>query len=84
MNERVLLAHVVDMTCDGARLELFAALELPEQIYLWERRTNPIFECNVIWRLPGCAGVRVADRCGRSMRLAMARGNVLPDKVLAM
>ena len=45
---RALDCNVVDMTPDGARLELFAALELPERIYLWERRTNPIFECNVI------------------------------------
>jgi PilZ domain-containing protein len=68
---RVLDCNVVDMTLDGARLELFAALELPEQIYLWERRANAVFECTVIWRMPGCAGVRFADCCGRNMRLAI-------------
>jgi hypothetical protein len=68
---RVLDCNVVDMTIDGARLELFAALELPEQIYLWERRANAVFECTVIWRMPECAGVRFADCCGRNMRLAI-------------
>ena len=71
---RALDCNVVDMTLDGARLELFAALELPEQIYLWERRTNPIFECNVI------GACRDALVCGS--RIAAAEACASPSPVV--
>jgi hypothetical protein len=74
---RVLDCNVVDMTADGARLELFAAMELPERAYLWENHTNSVFECTVIWRKPGCAGVRFANSCQRILRLAIVEACAL-------
>ena len=74
---RVLDGNVFDMTADGARLELFAAMELPDTAYLWEVKTNSVFQCAVIWRKPGCAGVRFAGSCGRVMRLAIVEACAL-------
>lgn len=59
------------MTEDGARIELFAALEVPDRAYLWERQTNMVFECAVKWRKPGVIGVGFESTCGRVMRQAI-------------
>jgi hypothetical protein len=63
--------RVMDMTEDGARLELFNAMEMPDRVYLWERQTNMVFECAVKWRKPGAVGVGFEGRCGHVMRQAI-------------
>jgi PilZ domain len=68
---RLLDCRVVDMTEDGARLELSSAMEMPDRVYLWERQTNMVFECTVQWRKPGVSGVRFEGSCGHVMRRAI-------------
>ena len=68
---RIVDCSVMDMTEDGARVELFSALEIPDRVYLWERQTNTVFECAVRWRKPGAIGVSFQSSCGRVMRQAI-------------
>jgi hypothetical protein len=63
--------RVLDMTQDGARIDLFAALTVPDRVYLWESQTTMVFECAVCWRKPGAIGVRFEGSCGRVMRQAI-------------
>jgi len=67
---RLLDCSVMDMTEDGARIELFSAMETPDRLYLWERQTNMVFECTVQWRKPGVIGVSFQG-CGHVMRRAI-------------
>lgn len=68
---RLLDCRAVDMTEDGARLELVSAMEMPDRLYLWERQTNMVFECAVQWRKPGVIGVRFQESCSHVMRQAI-------------
>lgn len=68
---RIIDCRVVDMTEDGARVELSGATEMPDRVYLWERQTNMVFECAVRWRKPGCIGISFQGSCGRVMRQAI-------------
>lgn len=67
----VLDCTVGNMTEDGARIGLPREVEVPKRVYLWERQTNMVFECEVRWRDRDRIGVRFLDTCGRLMRQAI-------------
>ena len=73
---RIVDCRVVDMTEDGARIKFAAGLDVPDRAYLWELKTNMVFECNVRWRKAGSIGVSF-QTCNRVMRQAIVEACTL-------
>jgi hypothetical protein len=66
---RVVDCCIVDMTADGARIEV--GIGIPDRVYLWELQTNMVFECAVRWREGKEVGVHFITDCSRVMRQAI-------------
>jgi hypothetical protein len=70
---------ILDLSEGGARITLTAARDLPTTVYLWEKRSGTVFECEVRWRGEHSAGLRFVDTCGRRTRdRLLAHGTPAP------
>lgn len=67
------LAHsfgcvIKDVSEGGALVAIENGAEVPDRIYLWQKQTGTIIECQVRWRKPGLAGLKFADANAPAVR----------------
>jgi hypothetical protein len=72
---------ILDLSDGGARIAVPGSSSLPRTVYLWERKSGTVFECEVRWRGEHTAGLRFVDTCGRRVRdNLLAHGTAAPVK----
>jgi hypothetical protein len=62
-----------DFSVDGARVETWVLQEMPKRLFLHERESDTLFECEVRWRQGGEMGVFFLDTGSRGARKALIR-----------
>ncbi|MGF1622069.1 MAG: PilZ domain-containing protein [Rhodomicrobiaceae bacterium] len=62
---------IVDLSPGGARVELDEECMIPDELLLFERDNQNIYECLVRWRNGRQAGLHFIDLCSKAVRQAL-------------